>query len=68
MNKQSGYTLPEVMIVVWLLAIAAGGIGWIWNIVKLCAMTFDPLTGLLVVRAIGIIVFPVGMVVGYIPN
>lgn len=63
MRKQFGYTLTEIIVVLMILA---GGIGWIWNIVKLCAMSFDPLTGLLVVRAIGIFVFPVGMVVGYL--
>ena len=42
--------------------------GWIWNIVKLIAMTFDPLTTLLVVRIIGIFVPPLGAIVGYVPN
>lgn len=61
--KQHGVTATELIIGIIILA---GGWGWIWNIVKLCAMSFDPLTGLLVVRAIGIFVFPVGMVVGYL--
>ena len=60
--KQSGFTLYEAIISVIVLA---GGFGWVWNIVKLIGMSLDPITGLLIVRAIGIFVFPVGMIVGY---
>ena len=62
MKTQSGYTLYEVIIAALILA---GGFGWCWNIVKLASMSLDPLTGMLFVRAIGIFVFPVGMIVGY---
>lgn len=62
MKKQLGYTLTEIIVV---LVILAGGFGWCWNIVKLIGMNLDPITGLLIVRAIGIFVFPVGMIVGY---
>jgi prepilin-type N-terminal cleavage/methylation domain-containing protein len=66
-KRQRGYTLIELLTVLFMLVVGVGGgIGWIWNIVKLCSMGFDPLTGLLVVRAIGIFVFPVGMVVGWL--
>lgn len=65
MNKQRGWTLVEALTVILIL----GGIwGWIWNIVKLIAMSFDPLTGLLAVRIIGIFIPPLGSIVGYIPN
>ena len=63
MNKQTGFTLPQLIV---LLVILAGGFGWCWNIVKLISMSLDPITGLLIVRAIGIFVFPVGMIVGYL--
>lgn len=64
--KQKGYTIIELLLAFFMLVIIPGAvIGWVWNIVKLCAMSFDPLTGLLVVRAIGIFVPPVGAVVGY---
>ena len=62
MKKQLGYTLTEIIIAAIVLA---GGWGWIWNIIKLIHMGLDPITGLLIVRAIGIFVFPVGMIVGY---
>ena len=63
MKKQLGYTATEIAVV---LLVLAGGLGWIMNIVKLIGMGLDPITGLLIVRAIGIFVFPVGMVVGYV--
>ena len=62
MKTQTGFTLYEVIIAVIVLA---GGFGWCWNIVKLIGMNLDPITGLLIVRALGIFVFPVGMIVGY---
>ena len=62
MKKQIGYTISEILAV---LVVLAGGFGWCWNIVKLIGMNLDPITGLLIVRAIGIFVFPVGMIVGY---
>jgi hypothetical protein len=62
MKKQIGYTVVEVVIVLVLLF---GAVGWVWNIVKLIGMGLDPITGLLIVRAIGIFVPPVGAVVGY---
>ena len=62
MKKQIGFTIIELLV---LLVVLAGGFGWCWNIVKLIGMNLDPITGLLVVRAIGIFVFPVGMIVGY---
>ena len=60
--KQRGFTLYEMIVSIIILA---GGFGWVWNIVKLIGMSLDPITGLLIVRAIGIFVFPVGMIVGY---
>ena len=65
MKKQNGYTLIELLMLLWIPLIIAGGIGWVWNIIKVVGMSLDPITGLLIVRAIGIFVFPVGMVVGY---
>jgi prepilin-type N-terminal cleavage/methylation domain-containing protein len=62
MKAQKGFTLTEAIVV---LVILVGGWGWIWNIVKLISMNLDPITGLLIVRAIGIFVPPVGAIVGY---
>lgn len=67
MSKQLGYTLTELLMALFLLVGAVGGgIGYVWNILKLIDMGLDPLTGLLIVRAVGIFVPPVGMIAGYI--
>ena len=64
MKKQFGYTIIEISVVLFLLV---GGFGWVWDIVKLVGMDFDHITGMLVVRAIGIFIPPLGAVMGYIP-
>ena len=64
MKKQIGYTIVEVIVGLFLLVC---GVGWVWNIVRLVGMDFDHITGVLVVRAIGIFVPPLGAVMGYIP-
>lgn len=46
----------------WLTAIG----GWIANIVKIFGSSFDPLTAIVVLRCIGIIVAPLGAVLGFI--
>ena len=63
MKKQQGFTLMEFVIV--LIAVFGVG-GWIANIVKLVSMTLDPITALVIVRAIGIFVPPLGAVLGYL--
>lgn len=51
-----------------LAAIVGGGAyGWVSNIVKLAGSSFDPLGGVVVVRAIGIPIVPLGIVMGYVP-
>lgn len=63
MKKQVGFTLVEMLIVVLVLV---GGGGWIANIVKLVGSNFDPLTGMVVARAVGIFVAPLGAVLGFL--
>lgn len=63
MQKQCGFTLAELLA----LVVAALGIGgWIANIVKLVGSNFDPITGMVVARAIGIFVAPLGAVLGFL--
>jgi hypothetical protein len=55
--------MPALIIIsIWL----AGVIGWILNIVTLAQSSFDVLTGMLVLRVVGIFVAPLGAVLGYI--
>lgn len=63
MKKQLGFTIVELLIV---LLVLVGGGGWIANIVKLVGSNFDPLTGMVIARAIGIFVAPLGAVLGFL--
>lgn len=63
---QLGFTLVEGFGLVWLVVILAGIGGWIANIVKLVGMDFASVTGLMVVRAIGIFLAPLGAVMGFL--
>ena len=40
--------------------------GWVENILKLVHMNFDPITGMGVLRAIGVVLAPLGVVLGYV--
>ncbi len=54
-------TLIRIYIVFVLAALG----GWIANIVKLIGMNFDHISGMLVVRAIGVVLAPLGAVLGF---
>jgi prepilin-type N-terminal cleavage/methylation domain-containing protein len=62
MQKQLGFTLTELMIV---LIVALGAGGWIANVVKLIAHLDDAITGMFVARIVGILVPPFGAIIGY---
>jgi len=47
--------------------VGASSYGWISNIIKLAGSSFDPLGGVVVIRAIGIPFIPLGIVMGYVP-
>ncbi len=40
--------------------------GWAENIIKLAHMSFDPITGMAILRAIGVVLAPLGVVLGYV--
>ncbi len=62
-KNQSGWlSLELAVIVIWLLGIG----GWIANVVKIVGSSFDPITGLVVARCIGVVVGPLGAVLGYV--
>lgn len=63
MNRQKGFTIFELLIVIVVLLMA---VGWVANIVKLASSTFDIITGVLVLRIIGVFVPPVGAVMGFL--
>ena len=64
MHKQRGYTGAMALFIIALWVLGLGG--WVANIVKLVGMDFGAITGLLIVRAIGIFIAPLGAVMGFI--
>jgi hypothetical protein len=52
-------------LVVWLVIVVALGIGWIENIIKIAHSDFGSLSGVLVLRIVGIFVVPLGSIMGY---
>lgn len=61
--KELGFTLNELVGLVWIGFIVLGGIGWIMNIVKLCHYTtMDVHT---IVRIIGVFTLIGGAIMGY---
>ena len=63
MKNQKGFTTNElVFAVIGLLTIG----GWVANIVKLAGSTFDVITGMLVLRVVGIFIPPLGAVMGFL--
>ncbi len=62
MKSQKGYTLvPMVIMLFWLVVV----VGWIMNIVDIISTIADPITGLFILRCVGIFAFPLGAVLGY---
>lgn len=68
-RKQLGYTTEDLAVAgLWMvpvILVVAGLVGWVMNIVKLAGSDFAVFTGLMVVRIIGIVLAPIGAVVGY---
>lgn len=52
-------------LVLVLALVLALGAGWVMNIVKLFGADFDPITGEVVLRAIGVVFAPLGAVIGW---
>ena len=48
----------------WLGLVILGGIGWICNIIEIAHA--DLVTGLVILRVVGIFMFPLGAVLGWI--
>lgn len=53
-----------VMLILYILAGLALLVGWIMNIVAVAGSSFDPITGVVVLRVVGIFVPPLGGIMG----
>lgn len=60
---QSGFTAVELFIVAFVVL---GCGGWVANVVKLVGSDFDPITGLVIARCIGVVLAPLGAVLGFV--
>lgn len=61
-TQDMSLTVATGYLVVLLLAFG----GWIANIVKIAGSSFDPLTAMPSLRVIGVVVPPLGAVLGYV--
>jgi uncharacterized membrane protein YadS len=59
---------PFAIVATFLIIIAMAAIGWIANIVKLFSMAVanDPNVVMAVLRGIGIFLFPLGVILGFL--
>ena len=62
MNKDKGFWLGGTMMLIAMLALG----GWIANVVAIVGSLAAPLTGIFIVRCIGLFVPPLGAVMGYL--
>ena len=59
-------TVSGQLAIVLVIVALVGAWGWISNIIKLASMDFGGVTGMLVLRAIGVFVAPLGAVLGFL--
>ena len=59
-------TVSGQLALVFVIVALVGAWGWISNIIKLASMDFGGVTGMLVLRAIGVFVVPLGAVLGFL--
>jgi hypothetical protein len=64
MKRQQGFTVEELF---QPLIIAIGLWGYFWNIVKIIGawQLHQPITGLFILRCIGVLVPPLGVIMGF---
>lgn len=51
-----------IFVAVWVF----GVVGWVANIVQIVSMIADPVTGLLIIKCVGVFLAPLGSVLGII--
>lgn len=68
MKNQKGYTHLELLNLVSWIIIAVGTVGWVANIIKLVNtdLVLAEWAALEVLRALGIVILPLGAVLGFL--
>lgn len=54
------------LIAILTFLLAAAVVGWIVNIVQLVHTIDDPVTGMFILKCIGVVAAPLGAVLGYV--
>tara|TARA_R110002020_G_scaffold210667_2_gene416858 strand:+ start:694 stop:891 length:198 start_codon:yes stop_codon:yes gene_type:complete len=57
------YIATGALIVITMILAA---IGWVRNVIQLFTSTFDPLTGEIVLKIVGIFIAPLGAIMGWV--
>lgn len=60
--KQGNTELYAMLAIILLWVVAV--VGWGLNIIKLIGIASDPITGMFIIRSIGIFVAPLGSILG----
>lgn len=64
MKRARGFAVIDLLLMVLIAVVGIGGVGgWVWNIVKIVHANF--VDGMLIARCIGVIVAPLGAVLGW---
>lgn len=59
-------TSSNIAAILWLAGFAAFIYGWVANIITIANSSFSEITGMLVLRIVGIFVGPLGAILGYV--
>jgi hypothetical protein len=65
-GKSMNKTITNWQLVLWLAIVILSIYGWVSNIVEVFGADFSIVTGKLVLRVVGILIAPVGVVMGYL--
>lgn len=65
-KKQGGFTPNGVFSVFFGIILILGMIGWIMNIIAIISTMAGPISGVFIVRLVGIIVAPLGAIMGWL--
>ena len=63
MNRR---TMDITILMIWFTMLAACIVGWIMNIVAIAHTGFSDMSGMLILRVVGIFIAPLGAILGYI--
>jgi hypothetical protein len=65
MKHQRGYSTINLLLLIYVALGIAGAVGWVMNLVDIANSSFSDITGMLVLRIIGVFIVPLGAVLGY---